>query len=181
MNWNIQLKENVSVVPMITTWKIEDGKWFWYHEVKTGAALTPMGASSITPGLNDKSSKAGIPEHIDPAAVASAAQGIMGQVGKQVSLDKLNVSLASGKDTVVVHNGTPGYIKLTWATLPDIPGLSAEWDKLTLGPNEDSHVRFTYVPKDSEPRKPFQIRVLTEPSNQVLAVTVNLGTAPANQ
>ncbi len=180
MNWNIQLKENVSIVPMVTTWKIEDGKWVWFHEVKTGIALTPMGPSTITPGLNDKNSKAGIPEHIDTAAVTSAAQGIISQVGKQVSLDKLSVSLASGKDTLVVHNGTPGYIKLLWSTLPDIPGFSAEFGKLTLGPNEDSRVQFTYVPKDSEPRKPFQIRVLTEPANQVLAVTVDLGASPAN-
>lgn len=177
MNWNIQIQQNVSIVPMITTWKIEDGKWVWYHEIKSGTALTPMGPSTVIPGLNDKNSKVKIPEHIDDAALNSAARDIV----KQVSIDKQHVNLASGKDTVVVHNGTPGYVKLTWATLPDIPGFSAEFDKLTLGPNEDAKVLFLYTRKDQAPHPAFQIRVVTEPFNQVFAVTVNLDAPPANQ
>jgi hypothetical protein len=177
MNWNIRIKENISIVPMITTWKIEDGKWVWYHEIKTGAMLTPMGPSTIIPGVNDQNSKARIPEHIDDAAVASAAQTIV----KQVSIDKQNVSLASGKDQVVVHNGSPGYVKLTRAAFPELPGFSATFDRTQLGPNQDAVLKFEYKPADQDPHATFPVRIVTEPFNQVFTVFVNLGNSSANQ
>jgi hypothetical protein len=177
MNWNIQVQENVSIVPMVTTWKIEDGKWVWYHELKSGDVLTPMGPSRIVPGLNDQNTKPRIPDHIDDAAVANAAQSIV----KHVTVDKQGVSLASGKDQVVIHNGTPGYVLLTWATLPDLPGFSATFDKTQLGPNQDGVLRFEYKPGDEEPHAPFPVRIVVEPFNQVFAVMVNLKDAPADQ
>jgi hypothetical protein len=177
MIWNIRIQENLSVVPMITTWKIEDGKWVWYHDIKTGAGLTPMGPSTIITGMNDKNSKVPIPDHIDDAAVANAAQKIV----KQVTVDKQGVSLASGKDQVRVHNGTPGYVQLTLAALPDLPGFSATFDTKQLGPNQDAVLRLEYKPVDKEPHSSFPVRIVTEPFNQVFTVLVNLGNPSADQ
>jgi hypothetical protein len=177
MKWYIQLQENISIIPMITTWKIEDGKWVWYREIKTGSVLTPMGPSAVIPGVNDPNSRAQIPEHIDSAAVASAAQNIV----KQVTVDKQGVSLASGKDQAVVHNGTLGYVQLTLATFPDLPGFSAKFDKTELGPNQDSVLHFEYKPVDKEPHAAFTVRIVTVPFNQVFPVVVNLPNAATDR
>jgi hypothetical protein len=178
MVWNIQLQNNVSIVPMLTTWKIEDGKWVWYHHLQTGAILTPMGPSLIDPAVNGSQVKK-IPEHIDDKAISSAAAGIV----KQLSLDKSQVKLSGEKpssDKVVVHNGTPGYVRLSLAAVPELPGFTATLDKTDVGPNQDAVVRFEYTPAGKEYKAPFQIRVAADPFNQILPVTVNLGDPQAN-
>src|SRR5208337_4156624 len=43
-DWEIRLQNNTVTLPMITTWKLEHGKWVWYHN-KQGEWLTPMGPS----------------------------------------------------------------------------------------------------------------------------------------
>jgi hypothetical protein len=176
MIWNIQLQSNESIVPMLTTWKIENGKWVWYHHLTTGAFLTPMGPSRIDPNLNGNQVKK-IPDHFDDATISGAAAGIV----KQLSLDKGMVKLSGDKpssDKVVVHNGTPGYVRLSLAAVPEIPGFTATLDKTDVGPNQDAVVRFEYAPAGNESRAPFQIRVAADPFNQVFPVTVNLGDAP---
>lgn len=177
MNWNVQLQENVSIVPMLTTWKIEDGKWVWYHHLKTGDALTPMGPSRIDPQVNGPKAPK-IPEHIDATAVANAAAGIL----KQISLDKNKVSLSGEKpssDKIVVHNGTPGYVGLSLVAVPQISGFSATLDKAQLGPNQDAVLTVQYTPADKEGKAPFQIRVVADPFSQIFPVTVSLGQPPA--
>jgi hypothetical protein len=181
MVWNLRLQDNVSTVPMLTTWKLEDGKWVWSHKLKTGAALTPMGPSRIDPAVNGTQAPK-IPEHIDDAAVAGAAAGIV----KQITLNKGMVKLAGDKtssDKVVVHNGTQGFVRLSLATLPEIPGFSVKFDKTDLAANQDAVLQFEYAPSGDAAgdayKPPFQVRVVADPFNQVFPVIVNLGEPPA--
>jgi hypothetical protein len=175
--WNIRGQSNLTTVPMRTTWKIEDGKWMWYHHIKTGAALTPMGPSTI-PDRSASQSPNKIPEKIDDAALAGRTQGIL----NQLSLEKNRVKLAGDKpssDKVLVHNGTQGYVQLSLATLPEIPGFSVKFDRTQVPPNQDAVLQFDYKPAKAEPREPFQVRIAADPFNQVLIVNVNLGDPPA--
>jgi hypothetical protein len=184
MVWNVQLQQNVSTVPMLTTWRLQDGKWVWYHKLKCGAALTPMGSSCLDAEKNGAHAPK-MPEHIDDAAVAGAAAGIV----KQISLDKAAVKLSGEKassDQVVVHNGTLGFVRLSLAAVPDIPGFSMKFDKTEVGANQDAVLQFQYTPKQDAGgdagdanRPPFQIRVVADPFNQIFPVTVNLGEPPA--
>src|ERR1700722_3691405 len=43
-----QGQEMVPEVPMITTWKIEAGKWMWYNQVKANTWVTAMGPSDVS-------------------------------------------------------------------------------------------------------------------------------------
>jgi len=179
MPWTIQLQPNISVVPMITTWKIEDGKWVWYHHLQTGAALTPMGPSRIDPKINGPNSGLKIPEHIDADAVTGAAANILKQITVDKSLVNLPVDKASS-EKIVVHNGTQGFIQLSMAAGSDIPGFKATLDKTQIGANQDAVLTLQYDPVNSEPHTPFQIRLLAAPFNQLFTVTVNLGQTAGN-
>jgi hypothetical protein len=176
MVWNIRLQENVSTVPMLTTWKIEDDKWVWYHKLQTGDALTPMGPSRVDPEVNG-THVTKIPEHIDDAAVASAAAGLV----KQISLNKSMVKLSGQKSSekVLVHNGTQGFVRLSMGTVPEIPGFSVKLDKADLAANQDAVLQFDYDAASDAYKPPFQIRLAADPFNQVLSVLVNLGEPPA--
>lgn len=176
MVWNIRLQDNISTVPMLTTWKLEDGKWVWYHKLKTGDYLTPMGPSNINPEVNGANPVTKIPEHIDQAAVANAAAGIL----KQISLDKTLVSLPGDKpssDKVVVHNGTQGYVRVSLVGVPSIPGFTAALDKADLGPNQDAILEVKYSPESPAANQRFQLRVLADPFNQIFTVNIALGNA----
>jgi len=173
----IRLQDNVSTVPMLTTWKLEDGKWVWYHKLKTGDPLTPMGPSNIGPQANGTQAPK-IPEHIDDAAVAGAAAAIVNQISLSRGVVALSGEKASS-DKVVVHNGNPGFVRLSLAAVPEIPGFSVKFDKTDLATNQDAVLQFQYTRTSDESRPPFQIRIVADPFNQILPVTVNLGEPPA--
>ena len=117
-------------VPSTTTWKIENGKWVWYNDVKV-SSINPLDLSSVlgpapaaaAPKNNDEGT-GGLPKDLDEKAIAAAAKGIL----QQVSVDKKEVTLATDKpseDKVVFHNGMPGSVQLELSA-PEIPGLHRE-------------------------------------------------------
>src|SRR5690348_10912928 len=46
--WHWEGHELLPQENMNLTWKIQDGKWVWYHEIHDHEMITPMGASDIT-------------------------------------------------------------------------------------------------------------------------------------
>jgi hypothetical protein len=176
---NFRLQDNVSTVPMLTTWKLEDGKWVWYHKLKTGDPLTPMGPSSVDPQAGGTHGPK-IPDKIDDAAVAGAAAAIVNQISLNRSVVTLSGEKASS-DKVVVHNGTPGFVRLSLAAVPEIPGFTVKLDKTDLATKQDAVLQFEYTRSSDESRPPFQIRIVADPFNQIFPVMVNLGEPPADK
>jgi hypothetical protein len=167
----------VPEVPMITTWKVLDGKWMWYNEPRPNTWVTAMGPSDVT--LVARAADGGViglPEKIDQNIVDAAGAKIIQQSG----LDKSIVTLSTGSpnsDTVVFHNAAQGSVHLELGNMPKIPGLSVKLDKadVNLGESVAVHIRFDPDPdqdKDWSPQ-PLQLALIVAPFNQQLLVNVN--------
>lgn len=155
--------------PMVTRWKIEDGKWVWYYNAEHDW-LTPMGPSDRNAIFVQAPSP--VPK-FDPSQIGTAARNIM----QQSSIDKNAVSLALDKpssEQVVFHNGQPGQVKLVLQPLPSIAGFSATFDKSILNANENAVLKLHYEPGDRQTAPPaeLKLRFLVEPLNQPYGITV---------
>jgi hypothetical protein len=174
----VMAQEIPMTTPSTTTWKIENGKWVWYNDVKTNGG-NPMDLSSThspapaTPQSDNTSG--GLPKNLDEKAIAAAAQSILQQVG----VDKKQVTLAANRvseDKVVFHNGMPGSVQLE-LNGPDIPGFSAKVDPYVRG-GADVPVVFRYEPGDPAGRRdPITVQLVVQPLNQAFVIQVNFNAA----
>lgn len=165
-------------IPSTTTWKIENGKWVWYNDVKV-RSVNPLDFSSVlgpapaaaAPKNNDKDT-GGLPKNLDEKAITAAAKSIL----QQVSLDRKEVTLATDRpseDKVVFHNGMSGSVQLELSA-PDIPGFTAKLEQSSVGPGRDVPVVFRYEPGDSAGRRdPVTVQLVVQPTNQAFAIRVN--------
>jgi hypothetical protein len=167
----------VPEVPMITTWKIENGKWMWYNQPKPGTWVTAMGPSDVTlVARGADGGVIGLPEKLDQSTVDAAGMKIVQQSG----LDKQFVTMALDKvssDTVTFHNGAPGSVHLELGNVPKIPGLTVKLDKADVNLGESVAIRIRYEP-NPDPDSPAPppnaaIPLIVAPFNQQLAVQVN--------
>jgi hypothetical protein len=170
--------------PSTTTWKIENGKWVWYSDVKASsmnpvAALSPLGPvppAATAPGAGNLNG--GLPKDLDEKSIAAAAKNILRQLG----VDKKEATLATDKpsdDKVVFHNGMPGSVQLELSA-PEIPGFTAKLEQSIVRSGGDVTVAFHYQPGDSPVRRdPFFVQLVVQPTNQVFPIRVNFAAAGA--
>jgi hypothetical protein len=174
---NFQGQTMVPEVPMITTWKVQDGKWMWYNEPKPNTWVTAMGPSDVTlvsRGANG--TVIGLPDKISQSLVDAAGAKIIQQSGLDKSIVTLSTARANS-DTVVFHNAAQGSVRLELGNMPKIPGLSVKLDKadVNLGESVALHIQFDPDPdqeKDWSPQ-PLQLALIVAPFNQQLIVNVN--------
>ena len=154
--WQVQQYTTVATTPVVTSFKIEDGKWVWFLDNQAlMLATTPMGASAFAPSekieaapaklLNPDGSLNLPKDFAAPERVAAQGMAIL----KQGGLDKDGVTLTLGKagqDQVVFHNGYGGQVSLILYETPKVPGLTITLNKSDLQANEDGVVSFVYVP-----------------------------------
>lgn len=179
--WGFHGQESEVTVPMVTTWKVEDGEWRWYHDVRNDA-VTPMGPSNREANeelliTKNEDGSVNLPKDFSPETVAAAAQAIF----QKSTVDRETVTLSStevSEEEILFHNGNFGYVGFGIEGLPEIPGLTATVDKTMLGGQENAVVRVRYEPappeEGVEPKKlqPFQLRLVVTPFNQVFPVIV---------
>jgi len=174
--WRVQSQEAIAVVPMSTTWKIENDKWVWYHEVQPGTFVTPMGPSDVEMVMRKPDGTiSGLPKEITPEAVSAAAQKIL----QQSSVDKSQVTLPSDKPSsehVIFHNGAQGSVGLELTGVPKIPGFSAKLDKAGLNFGEDAVLQIDYQPASDQDEDavppPATLFLTVAPFNQRFQVQV---------
>ena len=176
--WQIQQYSTAATTPVVTSWKIEDGKWVWYldNQVLMQSA-TPMGASAPPPDKASIRPEALVnadgtvnlpPDFAEPTRVAAQGQAILSQGG----LDKNSVTFAvgsAGQDQVTFHNGFGGQVSLELHEVPKIPGLTVKLSKTDLAKSEDGIIQFVYAPPADAP--PTQAR----------EYTLRLGLVPFNR
>lgn len=172
-----QGQEMIPEVPMITTWRLEDGKWMWYNKPIPSTWVTAMGPSDVS--LVSRAANGtviGLPDKLDQSVVDAAGAKIIHQSG----LDKSVVTLSAGhtsSETVVFHNGAQGSVRLELGIMPKIPGLSVKLDKADVNLGESVTVHIQYDPNpdpDADPLPPYTMIPLTvAPFNQQLTVQVN--------
>lgn len=177
-DWQIRLQNNEVILPMTTTWKIEAGKWVWYHD-PTGAWLTPMGQSNVEAIRKNADGTPNLPKSFNPEVIASAAKAIL----QQSSIDKNEIVLSADKpstERVTFTNAVQGSIKLFLTGIPELPGFQAKLEKDVAGAGERVAVLISYDPTEKPAElQPFTLRLQTEPLNQLFTVQVKFsGTQP---
>jgi hypothetical protein len=167
--------------PSTTTWKIENGKWVWYNDVKA-TSVNPLSAASpagpATPAAaaskSNNSSNGGLPKDLDEKSIAAAAKSILQQVG----IDKKEATLALDKpseDRVIFHNGMPGSVQLELSA-PEVPGFTAKLEQSIARSGGDVAVVFHYEPGASAGRRdPIAVQLVVQPTNQAFTIRVNFG------
>jgi hypothetical protein len=163
--------------PWSTTWKIENGKWAYSHQIQPNGWVTPMGPSE---GFH-KPDGTVVPKKFDEATLAQEAQRILHQSG----IDKNEVTLSPDKPssaTVTFHNGAPGSVSVSVGGLPDtLPGLTAKFDKKDLNSGQDAILELSYDPQASQHGPPASLTIAIEvaPFGQFAPIQVIFAT-PAN-
>jgi hypothetical protein len=162
-------------LPSTITWKIENGKWVWYNEVKAAGLpigpVSPAPAVAAAPAANNNGG-ADLPKDFSDQTLTAAARSIL----QQISVDKKEITLAADKiseDKVVFHNGMPGSVQLE-LNAPDIPGFTATLGQSMVRASADVPVVFRYDPGDTAaPRAPINVQLMVQPLNQAFVIRVN--------
>lgn len=171
--WEIRLQNNLVTLPMVTTWKIEHGKWVWYHN-KQGEWLTPMGPSDYKAITKNADGSVTLPK-INQDTVAEAARKIMDTTGA----DKLDVRFEiakRGSDQVVFRNGAQGEVQLEVTPMDPVPGLTYKFDKLNVGAGQSATLVFQYEPQEKAPPAEVPVHFTVIPFNITYVVTVHFQT-----
>ncbi len=173
--------ETVVAVPMHTKWKIEDGKWVWYEDQRSRWA-TPMGPSD--PSVARSGGAQNAPD-LSPEALRRRAQEILKQQQQQPVLDKTELVLPLDKassEQIVFHNNEGGTIKIYLDPTAKMPGLTAELDKSDVPAGETATIKVRFDPKEApQPPASFTLRLIAEPFDRVLPITIKFGAPPAAQ
>jgi hypothetical protein len=142
-------------VPFGSTWKVVNGKWYWYVD-QEAMRNTPFG--KMTPGPPGTSG--GL-----PAAMPDNADFVM----KLVKADKESVTLKPGQsDTVTIRNGAPGIMDIS--VEGKIPGIEAKLDHGNLKVGDQAVL--TLLAGDGA--KSGVINVKVEQTGQVIPIQVSV-------
>jgi hypothetical protein len=169
------VQDTVVDSPWSTSWKIENGKWVYTHQIQPNGWVTPMGPSD---GFHKPDGTTAIPKKLDDATLAKEAQRILHQSG----IDKNEVTLSPDKlssATVTFHNAAPGSVSVSVEGLPrGLPGLTAKFDKKDLNSGQDAVLEISYDPMASEQPPPTSVTIALEvaPFGQYVPILVMFGT-----
>lgn len=155
--------------PLTTTWKVDNGLWWWYAVPQTEWA-TPFGI--MHPGEDNKVGVPQLPKH----TVAN-----VDALYKQVEVSKTDIALSSwqfSEEFVEIHNKMLGEVTLKMDP-PDVPpgmqiGLSH--DKVPGGGTAKIH--FRYQPADRSVKTTRTIKLHVAPTQQVFTFTVTFAVPP---
>ena len=121
-------------VPVPSSWKLENGKWYWWVEPEN-IGLTPFG--KMTPGPEIKGTNA-LPA--PPSAENLPTSGDF--LFEQVKLDKKSLTLApEGSEVITIHNTAPGAMDVSVLQRP--PGVEAKLSRSTLNSGEKATLTVT--------------------------------------
>ncbi len=168
-------------IPVTSTWKVLDGKWYWYY-IKQTKVMTPWGLSQATPDNSTGESKMPVIPP-DPAALAR-------DILSKVTIDKRDVALrgyelSSGE--VHVTNQMPGPITVSVDRLP-IAGTSIKISPAEVPAGGKATIVFSYDPNDPSiacnvcstkaalPTLTANVRI--SPTAQVFPVKVTFAVSP---
>jgi hypothetical protein len=158
--------------PMSTTWRIENGKWFWYRDANNETSLTPMGQSDPKAIGKPNGGPLPLPPDLSHDTMKKRAEELL----KKSSISKTEVVLATShpsSEQVVFHNGQPGSVLLSVDASAKPAGFSAVLDKKEARAGEDVVLKIQYDPADQNSAPPpFVVRVVVAPFNQAFAIAV---------
>jgi hypothetical protein len=147
-------------VPSPSTWKVVDGKWYWYVDPDS-LRDSPFGRMTAGPGT-----ATGIVPALPP--IPSNADFLF----TQVQLDKKSVTLKAGEsETVTIANGAPGMMNISLSA--KLPGVEGTLDQTSLKAGEKATLTLRAGPD----AKPGILNVVVEQTGQRLPIQVNVDAA----
>ncbi len=118
-------------VPTPSTWKLENGKWFWYVDQST-LNVTPFGIMKVSPPPADGTkAQASTPPPITSLTSADFALG-------KIKVDKDSLALKAGESgQFTLANTAPGLMTVAWI---NTPGFEVTPDRADLKAGEKATV-----------------------------------------
>ena len=150
-------------IPTPDTWKLENGAWYWYVDLKAGRD-TPFGHQNPPSGAT-----AG-----ELPALSSAPT--LDTLAKSVQADKNAVQLnskQSSSDLVTIANKMPGVVTLRLAGAAP-PGLRVRLDRTELKAGEQAKVTFTFEPRENSAPGTTDVAVLVQPTGATIPIRVTI-------
>jgi len=143
-------------VPTPSTWKLIDGKWYWYVDQAT-LNQTPFGTMKAGPGNGASSGQITIPSLQDL------------KLDTLVKADKQQLKLKpGGTDQVVLTNHAQGSISLS--VLGAIPGVQVQLNHMDVKAGEQATLTF----RASGSAQPGILSVRIDQTNQVIPIQVTV-------
>jgi hypothetical protein len=155
--------------PLTTTWKLDNGQWWWYA-VPQKEWATPFG--TMKPGEEAKPGVTSTPMHTVKDVKA---------LHDQIRVSKTDIALSSwqaGEDSVEITNKLLGTISLKLSNAPLPPGLKVNLSKDTLATGESAKLLFRYDPPDRTVKTTQQVSLTVEPTQQVFVFTLTFAVPP---
>ena len=181
--WNIAGREIEVPQALTDTWKLEGGKWMWFHKPDDAVRMSMGTGPAKLPGVDTAAapSAAGapvLPKDTSPETVRTAAmaalRGNAAADGKP-PLDKAAVEFTAGADSVVhlvFHNSRPGQVKLTTQMMVENPSITLSPKEVFVAYNSDASVTIEYQPHEQTAPAATAIRLRIEPFGNTLLVPV---------
>jgi hypothetical protein len=161
----------------ITTWKIEDGKWYWTRDVDdptmnpASIFATVAAVAAVKPQSGDPNAKAPDLKNLNLTEMMAQQQRA---ILSQSKLDKDRVEFVAGtagEQQVTLQNGFTGDVSLIVEGNPNVDGLTVTVDKTTLRPQENGVVRFKYAPSEAKAQS-GSVRLVVQPFSQTFVIQV---------
>ena len=165
--------------PVADIWKLEDGKWYWYHDPKQIAAVP------FFPGLTAGGDAAAgpadpniLPKDTSPEAVAKAAANLVQPTTFNKSQARFTLGKA-GAEEVVFHNGNRGQIKVYARVQGNPPGITVEPAETFVNALADLTFKVSYTPAEKTPAESMVLFEI-QPFHSVYTFPVTVS-PPASQ
>jgi hypothetical protein len=161
---------------VVSRWRLEDGKWLWYHDPSKDSVPTLLGAIPANSGSDNDAPKSPLPKDLNPEAVAAAAQKIAVQ---QPTINKESLNFTMGvvaTDQVVFHNNNMGQIKVLVDVVGGSKSVLVEPKESFVNAQADLTVKITYKPVKPKAGRAL-VRFTVEPFGSVYGLPV-IVTAP---
>ena len=169
-----------------STWKVENGQWFWYAPVMTNVE-TPFGISSKGPDTSDAGNAAPQKLAIPPDPIA-AARDIL----QKVAIDRAEVQLKgyeTSRDEIHLINSMPGPIHIN-ITFPASKGVAVKPEKADVQAGEKLTIVFSYDLEEAASlcheclkfvKPTIMANLQVEPTGQTLPIKITFAIPPELQ
>jgi len=167
------------VVPitMSQDWKMEKGRWVWYHRPEGDKILTGVGFVDKPADAGNAASlenmKQKLPKDTSAEAVAAAGK----QVHSATDVDKKELFFEPGKPgkkDLIFHNGNPGDVQIIAEVQYRPKGFKIGPRESYVHPGENLKITVEYEPGDGVPEQVL-VRLHMEPFRSVIDIPVILG------
>ena len=172
--WNIQGENMPVTMPITTTWKLENGDWYWYWRAPEKVE-TPFGTMNFNSGVPRDPNTPAAP--VMPANPVKMKEQIL----SMIQVDKSEIMLSSYEPAsaeVKIKNGMPGPISLRTDVDGAFAGFTAKLDKTDLKGGDTAILKIVCEPKDRAPKPTLIVRIYVEPTNQIFPVKLTFAVPP---